>query len=220
MATYETARVVRARRARGLHGIYAIVNEGDRDPAIVVRAALAGGVGVVQYRAKGGIHAEHLRIVRAETQSAGALLIINDDWRAVIVFDCDGVHLGPDDSGYADIANVRAQLPDRIIGLSCGTVEEARRAAEADADYIGVGAVFATASKADAGDPIGLDGLRAVAAATRLPVAAIGGISAQNVREVRATGVAMAATISAIADARKPEIAARQLVRLWDDVRA
>ncbi|MEO7202441.1 MAG: thiamine phosphate synthase, partial [Candidatus Tumulicola sp.] len=78
------------------------------------------------------------------------------------------------------------------------------------------GAVFATASKDDAGAPIGLDGLRAVAAASTLPAAAIGGIGAANLAEVARTGVAMAAVISAVASAPDPAAAARELVAIWN----
>ena len=215
MATHETARVTRARRAARLHGIYAIVNENGRDPRAYVTAVLAAGVRVVQYRAKGGIVAESLRTIRELTRDADALLIANDDWRAAIVFDCDGVHLGPDDDGFTQMPLVRAQLEDRLIGLSCGSVTEARGAQLTEVDYLGVGSVYATASKSDAGVPIGLEHLRAVAQSTKLPVAAIGGITAENLEDVRATGVAMAAVISAISNAASPGDAARALVGMW-----
>ena len=215
MATYETARVARARRAARLHGIYAIVNENGRDPRAFVTAILAAGVRVVQYRAKDGIVADHLRTMRDLTRDAEALLIANDDWRAAIVFDCDGVHLGPDDDGFAHVPLVRARLEDRLIGLSCGSVTEARAAQAAEVDYLGVGSVYATASKSDAGEPIGLEGLRVVTESTKLPAAAIGGITLERLEDVRATGVAMAAVISAIASSASPGEAARELVAAW-----
>jgi thiamine-phosphate pyrophosphorylase len=108
---------------------------------------------------------------------------------------------------------VRAALPDRLIGLSCGTAAEARAAG--DADYLGVGSIYATGSKDDAGAPIGIEGLRAVIAATALPVAAVGGITASTVAGVRGCGAAMAAVISAISGARDPLLAARELVQAW-----
>jgi thiamine-phosphate pyrophosphorylase len=219
MATHEAARLTRAQRAARLHGIYAIVNEDARTLAIA-NAALEAGVRLLQYRAKGGIDAEHLHTLRERTRERGALLIVNDDWRAVLAFDCDGVHLGPDDDGFGAVTPVRAALGDRLIGLSCGTVDEARRADAHDADYLGVGAVYTTGSKADAGAPIGIDGLCAVAAASRYPVAAIGGIAVENIAAVRASGVAMAAVIAAIAAAREPAAAARALVERWDAGRA
>jgi thiamine-phosphate pyrophosphorylase len=219
MATHETARLTRAQRAARLHGIYAIVNE-DARALTIANAALDAGVRIVQYRAKNGIGAEHLQALRERTRARSALLIVNDDWRAALAFDCDGVHLGPDDDGFAAVAPVRAALGDRLIGLSCGTIDEARVADAQDADYLGVGAVYATGSKADAGVPIGIDGLRAIAAASRYPVAAIGGIAPENIAAVRASGVAMAAVIAAIAAATDPASAARGLVERWDAGRA
>jgi thiamine-phosphate pyrophosphorylase len=215
MAAHETARV--SARAALLHGIYAIVNEGARDPLLAAHAALDAGVGVVQYRAKNGIVPARLNALRTLTRNHAALLIVNDDWRAALTYDCDGVHLGPDDGGFGAIPAVRAAVGDRLIGVSCGTVAEAAGAHLAD--YIGVGSVYPTGSKADAGHPIGIEGLERVARATALPVAAIGGINAQNLLDVRASGVAMAAVISAIDAAADPAAAAAQLVALWNAAR-
>jgi thiamine-phosphate pyrophosphorylase len=222
MAAPETARVnavTRAERIALLHGIYAIVNEG-RDPIAIARAATGAGIRIVQYRAKGGIVEETLHELRALTRACGALLIVNDDAAAAVRCDCDGVHLGPDDPNFSDVAPVRAALGDRLIGLSCGTVEEALAAASHDVDYLGVGSVYATGSKPDAGAPIGIDGLVCVTAATRFPVAAIGGIDAFNLGTVARTGVAMAAVISAIAGDPDPAFAAGRLVRAWDEATA
>lgn len=212
MAAYASARVTRARRAERLHGVYVIVNEDGR-ALDLTRAVLDAGVRIVQYRAKRGIIPEHLRGLREMTRECDALLVVNDDWWAAEQFDCDGVHLGPDDTGFDRVADVRKTLGQRLVGLSCGTVEEARAAR--DADYIGVGSIYATASKDDAGAPIGIDGLREIADVTPLPVAAIGGISAATLANVRAAGAAMAAVISAISEAPDPCAAARELVAEW-----
>lgn len=218
MAAAKTALVTRAGRTALLRGIYVIVNEGAADPLTLARAALNAGVRIVQYRAKRGIVEARLRDLRALTRASDALLVVNDDFRAAAEYDCDGVHLGPDDRGFYDVAPVRAALGgDRLIGLSCGTADEVRAAGERDVDYLGVGSVYATGSKADAGDPIGLDGLRRLAAAGRFPVAAIGGIAAGNIEAVARTGVAMAAVISALAGDPDPGTAAARLVRLWKE---
>lgn len=214
MATDEAALLARTRRAERLRGIYVILNEGSRVLEIG-RAVLDAGVKVLQYRAKGGVDVGHLQLLRQQTLVHKALLIVNDDWRAALKFACDGVHLGPDDEGFAAVAPVRKALADRLIGLSCGTLDEVRYANAEDVDYVGIGAVYATASKADAGAPIGIDGLRAIAAESWCPVAAIGGIGAAQLDAVRASGVAMAAVISAIADASDPAEAARALVERW-----
>lgn len=216
MAPNQAPALTRDARATLLHGIYLIVNEGERNPVAIARDALRAGVRVVQYRAKHGIVAENLHALRDATRDAGALLIVNDDWRAAVDYDCDGVHLGPDDDGFIDIVPVRAAIGDRLIGLSCGTVAEAEAAQRLGADYIGVGSVYATTSKGDAGDPIGIAGLRRVAGAAALPVAAIGGIDAPRLAAVRETGVAMAAVISAIVQADVPFEAAQQLVQRWN----
>ncbi|MBV8116938.1 MAG: thiamine phosphate synthase [Candidatus Eremiobacteraeota bacterium] len=198
-----------------MHGIYAIVNE-TTDVLTIAHACLGAGITVLQYRAKSGINEENLTALRALTRERNALLIVNDDWDAALRFDCDGVHLGPDDEGFVDIAPLRARLGSRLIGLSCGTVEEARTANRLGADYIGVGSVYATSSKADAGDPIGIEGLCAIADVAAMPVVAIGGITAANVEPVRDTGVAMAAVISAISSAPDPAKAAAELVHRWE----
>lgn len=212
MATDAAARVGTREK---LSGIYLIVNEGGSDPLAVASAGVGAGIRVVQYRAKRGIVADRLRALRKLTRAHDALLIVNDDWRAALAFDCDGVHLGPDDEGFANVAPVRAELRDRLIGLSCGSVAEARAAHASGVDYIGAGCVFPTASKDDAGAPIGIGGLLEIARATRLPVAAIGGITAGNLVSVRDSGVAMAAVIAAVAADPDPGGAAARLVELW-----
>lgn len=214
MATDKITALKRARRTEKLHGIYVIVNEDTRAPALA-RAVLERGVKVLQYRAKHGVNAGHMQLLRQLTLAHEALLIVNDDWRAALAHDCDGVHLGPDDEGFTSVATVRAALGDRLIGLSCGTVDEVRFANSEDVDYVGVGAVYTTASKADAGVPIGIDGLRRIAAESCNPVAAIGGIGLSQIDDVRATGVAMAAVIAAVTDASDPEAAAQALVERW-----
>jgi thiamine-phosphate pyrophosphorylase len=223
VASSETARVgylTRAARAAALRGIYVIVNEGSPDPVALARAALDAGVRVLQYRAKRGTVANRVRALRALTRERGALLLFNDDAEAVFAFDCDGVHLGPDDRGFTQIARVRELVGERLIGLSCANPQEARAAFAGGADYLGIGSVYATSSKSDAGEPIGIAGLRAAVAATPLPAAAIGGIALENLPEVAGTGVAMAAVISALADAPDPATAAVRLVRAWNEAAA
>lgn len=217
MATLKASRVERASR---LHGIYAILNQSGPDPLVLARAATRAGVRILQYRAKDGIVAATLRELRAIAHAGDALLIVNDDAGAAVRFDCDGVHFGPDDNGFDSVAAVRATLGERLIGLSCGTVDEALTANAQDVDYLGVGSVYATTSKADAGAPIGIAGLREVARISRFPVAAIGGITADNVGQVARSGVAMAAVISAISCAGDPADAVRKLVSAWQAARS
>ncbi|MGA9419396.1 MAG: thiamine phosphate synthase [Candidatus Cybelea sp.] len=212
MATNAAARVTRRQRAELLRDIYVIVNE-DARAIELAQAVLTAGVRILQYRAKTGLSGDRLRALRALTRERDALLIMNDNWRAAVEFDCDGVHLGPDDAGYDRVASVRAMLPERLIGLSSGTIAEAKAAG--DADYLGVGSIFATGSKNDADEPIGLDGLQAIAACTMLPIAAVGGPTAARLPEVRRSGAAMAAVISAVAGAPAPGCADRELIEAW-----
>jgi thiamine-phosphate diphosphorylase len=215
MATHAPPRVTRAARAELLHGIYVILDEGSQTTALA-KAVLDAGVRIVQYRAKNGIRSAGARELRELTRERDCLLILNDDWRAALHFDCDGVHLGPADDGFAATSSVRNAMPDRLIGLSCGTAGEIRDAGNGDVDYLGVGPVFETLSKSDAGRPLGVDGLRRLAGASPFPVAAIGGISLAQLGAVRRSGVAMAAVISAVASASDPRTAAAALVSSWN----
>ena len=143
MAAHAPARVTRAARADLLAGIYAILND-ETQTLDLARAVLDAGVRIVQYRAKNGIRPECARALRELTRERDALLILNDDWRAAAAYDCDGVHLGPDDDGFAAVATVRNVLQERLIGLSCGTAGEIRDAGASDVDYLGIGPVFET----------------------------------------------------------------------------
>ena len=199
-----------------MRGIYAIVNEGAPDPVAIASDALRAGVRIVQYRAKPAPVAATVMALRALTAEFDALFFVNDAWELALECEADGVHLGPEDAAPEELPAIRARLGTRLLGLSCATPAEALAARAAGADYIGVGSVYATHSKSDAGEPIGIAGLQRVAAAAALPVAAIGGITAQTIGEVARSGVAMAAVISAIAQARDPHAAAAALVQAWE----
>jgi thiamine-phosphate pyrophosphorylase len=203
--------------ARGrLRGLYVITDEtmGGGHLAIA-RAALAGGAGIVQLRDKSTALPALLTIgheLRRMTREAGALFIVNDRIDIALALNADGVHLGPDDIPV--LAARRVLGPHRLLGVSCCDREEAAAAQRDGADYIGVGAVYGTSSKHDAGDAIGVAALAAVVESTTLPVAAIGGINRRNIAPVVATGVAMACVISAVAgagDAGAMAAAAREL---------
>ena len=182
----------------------------------IARAALRGGARVLQLRDKSTPARQLLPIareVRRLTREFDALLLINDQLDLALLCEADGVHLGPDDWPVQDVRAV--VRPDFLIGASCGTPNEARAAQHAGADTIGIGAVYQTATKTDAGAAIGLDGLRAVMSATRLPCAAIGGLGLDNIDAVAQTGIAMACVVSAVAgagDEGAMEAATRELV--------
>lgn len=200
--TADSARPTHLLRAR-LRGLYVITDEHLGGGHLsIARAALRGGARVVQLRDKSTPLRELLCVaheLRRLTRDYHALFFINDRIDVALLSQSDGVHLGPDDCPVA-LAR-RALGAHFLIGASCGNAHEAQRAEQAGADYIGAGDIFGTATKLDAGTPIGLDGLRRIASATRLPVAAIGGLSRETIRSAVAAGAAMACIISAIAKA-------------------
>ncbi len=207
-----TTRSGDAPRSR-LRGIYALVDPDRVEPIAFTEALLRGGIRLIQIRAKNGIDGATLIAVVTRVRAAGGLAIVNDDVRLARL--ADGVHLGQEDAAGLDLRALRTALRDGIIGLSCGTPQEARAADPALIDYVGAGPAFATPSKDDAGLPIGLSGIRAVAEATPLPCAAIGGIGLENVDRTRETGVPMAAVLSALIH-DDAEAAARNLVERWN----
>lgn len=195
-------------------GIYALVDPAAHaEPMAYLDALLRGGVRLVQVRAKRGIAPELFRATVARIRAAGGTAIANDD--VELALEADGVHLGQEDVAGHDLRALRERLGPRAIGLSCGTPAEARAVPAGLVDYLGAGPIFATASKDDAGGPIGVSGVRVVVEATTLPVAAIGGISLASLPRVRETGATMAAVISALAAAPDPEAAARSFVQGW-----
>jgi thiamine-phosphate pyrophosphorylase len=136
-------------------------------------------------------------------------LIVNDRVDVALAIDADGVHVGQDDMP-APLAR-RLLGAGRILGVSAGTVEEALQAQADGADYLGTGDVYGTPSKADAGAPIGVAGLAAVARAVAIPVVAIGGIQVGNAAAAIRAGASGVAVISAVVGAPDPEAAARAL---------
>ncbi len=187
----------------------------------VIVAAARGGVTLVQLREKSlpdGAMIELAREIKERLHPYGIPLIINDRIKVALAAGADGVHLGTDD---IDAAQARAALgPDMIVGVSAGTPDEAALVDPALADYAGVGSVYPTATKPDAGAPIGIQGLMALKERIPLPVVAIGGIGAKQAEAVMASGVAGIAVVSAICGARDPEVAARNLRQAIDLGRA
>ncbi|GAC1302482.1 MAG: thiamine phosphate synthase [Vulcanimicrobiaceae bacterium] len=205
-------------RDERLRGLYAIIDRAaTAEPLPLLAAVLAGGGRVVQYRAKDGVDPALVRAMHRQTRPAGALLIVNDDLAAAL--DADGWHAGQEDLLACDVAQARARLGERLFGVSCGTAPEAVAAAAAGADYVGTGPFAGTATKADAGAPIGVAGVAAVVAAVSRPVVAIGGIDLENLAAVRASGAHMFAVISALATAADPERRTRELVARWESLR-
>jgi thiamine-phosphate diphosphorylase len=202
-----------------LAGVYAILDAAATpDPERLLAALLAGGVRLVQYRAKRGVDRKLVRALHAQTQRAGALLLVNDDLAAAL--DADGLHVGQEDLADLEASGIdgqrlRAALAGKVLGVSCGLPAEARDAFADGADYVGTGPFKTTRSKADAGDAIGVTGLAAVVAASPLPVAAIGGIELEDLETLVRAGATMAAVLSAFSTAPDPEARARAFVARW-----
>ncbi len=185
---------------------------GDRSLLEVVAAALRGGVTLVQLRDKSASDADLIeqgRALEALLAPQGVPLIINDRVAVAAACGAAGVHLGQDDLSPSE---ARAALgPDRILGVSAGLPEEMAIVNPELVDYVGVGPVYGTGTKADAGAAIGLDGLQDMRRRIASPVVAIGGIDEARAAAVMACGVEGVAVVSAICAADDPEQAARGL---------
>jgi thiamine-phosphate pyrophosphorylase len=178
----------------------------------VVEAAVRGGVTVVQYREKSAgtrQMIEEARELRQLCRAAGVPFIVNDRIDIALAVDADGVHVGQDDMP-ASLAR-RLIGKGRILGVSAGSPEEARKAETDGADYIGASPIFATPTKTDAPAPLGVEGLRQLARVVSIPVVAIGGINAGNARSMMMAGAAGVAVVSAIVGAQNMEAAAKEI---------
>ena len=137
--------------------------------------------------------------------------VVNDSVEIALAIDADGVHVGQSDIMGRDIRSLIG--PDKILGISAGTVEEAVAAEAAGADYIGVGAVFGTSTKKNARN-LSVEKLREITSAVSIPVVAIGGIHGGNLMELSHSGVDGVAVVSAIFGAEDPGKATAQLLEL------
>ncbi len=177
----------------------------------VVKESLDGGVTMIQLREKSldeGKFLEEAKELQALCRERHVPFIVNDNVDIAKAMDADGVHVGQDDMAALD---ARAKLgPDKLIGVSAHTVEEALLAEKQGADYLGVGAVFPTSSKSDVGE-MSYETLKAICKAVSIPVVAIGGISGENVGKLAGSGICGVAVISAIYAAKDVKAAAADL---------
>ncbi len=175
-----------------------------------VRGALAGGVGIIQLREKRLGDRELVaqgRRVREWTREAGALFIMNDRPDLAVLAEADGVHVGQEELSVKDARRIVG--PDKLVGVSTHTIEQARRAVLDGADYIGMGPVFATSTKQFT-EFAGLDFVRQVASEISLPAYAIGGINLENIDQVVAAGARCVAVSGALCGAAHPQEVAEQ----------
>jgi thiamine-phosphate pyrophosphorylase len=206
--------VLRADKLQRLTGLYVIIDtaflKGCRH-AEAARQAILGGARVIQLRDKTLGKKELLPVANELHEvcaAEGALFIVNDYPDIAIAADADGLHIGQED---LPVSVARRLLPsDKILGCSARTVEKAVTARDGGADYLGVGAMFPTATH-EKTVVIGPAGLEEIAKAVDLPLVAIGGIKAENVKQVMEAGATAIAVISAVTGADDIEAAARRL---------
>jgi thiamine-phosphate pyrophosphorylase len=197
-----------------MRGLYAIIDpEACRQsPLATAEAVLRGGCAVLQLRAKQLTDGDFLDLGRAlvrACRTAGVPFVVNDRVALVRELGADGVHVGQTD---LPIEEVRAQVgPGVWVGLSTHSLAQAKDAERRGAQMIGFGPVFATKTKPDHEPVVGVEGVREVCSAVKIPVIAIGGITEANAAIVAASGAPLAAVISAVCSAADPERAARQL---------
>lgn len=176
-----------------------------------VEQALRGGVTCVQLREKSlGVPAILVEAeeIGALCRSYGVPFLINDRVEIALQCGADGVHVGQKDRAAREVRRLLG--PNRILGVSARTVEQAVQAERNGADYLGVGAVFSTSTKADA-MPVSYETLQAICRAVSIPVVAIGGIQRENLLSLAGSGVDGVALVSAIFAAPDVETASREL---------
>jgi thiamine-phosphate pyrophosphorylase len=205
-------------------GVYLVTDRvccGARSVDEVVSAAIDGGVTLVQLRDKNVDARPMLALGRRLLEllrPAGIGLIVNDRIDVALALDAEGVHIGQQDIPYPE---ARRQLgPTKIIGVSVGSEAEARQAADWDVDYVGVGPVYPTATKPDAGMALGADETARLANISAHRAVAIGGIDATNAASLYAAGLEGVAVVSAICAASDPGAATREFVRVMRERRS
>lgn len=217
----------RADRTQAARGVYLVTDRvqcGDRGVVETVRQAVDAGVTTVQLRDKDATDAEILACLRelAPVTAGRAVLVVDDRLDAVVAarrerLAVDGVHLGQSDTS---VAVARAALgPDAVVGLTADRPEHLEALAKLPAgtvDYLGVGAIHPTATKADAPEALGVAGFADFVAAAPLPCVAIGGVKIADVAPLRAAGACGVAVVSAICAADDARAAAAELVAEWE----
>ncbi|MDO8446616.1 MAG: thiamine phosphate synthase [Deltaproteobacteria bacterium] len=206
-----------------IKGLYAIIDNSilpSFSNAEIAKKVLTGGAQILQLRGKGLSSKELLeqaREIRELTRTAGAILIVNDRADIALLSDADGVHLGQDDLPISEARKILGK--EKMIGISTHSLEQAVKAEQEGADYIGFGPVFGTKTKADAEGAKGLRALLEVKQRVSIPVVAIGGINLENMGEVIDAGPDGAAVISAIIKAENIEDATRKFVEAFSKSR-
>lgn len=181
-----------------------------------IEEAIKGGVSVVQIREKTADTLDFYNLalkVKEITEKHDVPLIINDRVDVALAVDAEGVHVGQSDMP-CDVTRALVG-PDKIVGVSAATIEEARKAESDGADYIGTGAVFPTATKDDA-PKITKKDLKEIVESISIPVVAIGGITLNNAHELNDTGIAGLSVVSAIMSSENPKKSSEELLKIFN----
>lgn len=197
----------------GIYGITAEKFSRGRDNVTVVKEMIAGGVAIIQYREKHDRKSfrsmyEECLAIRRMTREKEIPFIVNDYVELAMLVDADGVHVGQDD---LPVAAVRQRVGKKIIGLSTHGPDQAEAALKSGADYIGAGPIFATQTKDDVCEPVGLNYLDHVVRNFPLPAVAIGGIKLHNIDQVLARGARTICLVTEIVGADDIAGTVRQL---------
>ena len=187
----------------------------DEEFLNVVEEAIKGGTAIVQLREKTASTKDFYQLalkVKEITSKYDVPLLINDRIDIALAVDCEGVHIGQDDMPAGIARKIIGN--DKILGVSASTVDEAIKAEEDGADYIGSGAVFPTATKDDA-DSVSKEELKNIVDSINIPVMAIGGITLENANTLKDTGIAGFSVVSAIMSADNPKEASKELKKIY-----
>ncbi|TBL78365.1 thiamine phosphate synthase [Paenibacillus thalictri] len=192
--------------------VMGLSGNGKWTAAEMAKEALEGGITLLQLREKDApLHQvlEQGRQIRDLCRKYHVPFIVNDRVDVALLLDADGVHVGQDDIPGSDARKLLG--PSKIIGISAGTMEEAEYAVAQGADYLGVGPIYATATKSDAGEPIGTNLMWQIQKRWSIPMVGIGGIGHDNAAQVIAAGGDGVAIVSAITKQAAPRSAASML---------
>lgn len=198
------------------YSLYLVTNNSEDENKFLntIEEAIKGGTTIVQIREKNIETLDFYNLalkVKKITSKYNIPLIVNDRIDIALAIEADGVHVGQSDMP-ANVA--RKLIGDKILGVSAATVEEARKAEEDGADYIGTGAVFQTSTKKDA-TSISKEELKNIINSINIPVVAIGGINLENAEELKNTGISGFSVVSAIMESDNPKIASEKLLNIF-----
>lgn len=181
--------------------LYFITDRGLSKKGIIddIKAAIRGGVKIIQYREKELSTKEIIKEakeIKKLCKESNVKFIVNDRVDVALASEADGVHIGPDDMNLETARKILG--PDKIIGVTASSIEDAKFFESLGADYVGLSPIFATGTKKDAGEPIGSEAVKKANEELRIPFVAIGGITQENLREVLEAGAKSVCMISAI----------------------